>query len=501
MIYNNNIKFFLLMCIIFSSTSCRQVFDDINVPNQNQPQTSDLKDQYFAQIKNAYGAWYNGSIAASPAIGFANAEVITAATPSWGSGPMWFKPRGPLFNGQTPDPVIIINFGAWYNYYAGIPIVTNVLKSLKDPSFKIIINKKDYTNRIQAHGYILQALLYGNLALLYDKAYLFTEESGDAVNFNYVENTKNYKELIDFALDRIDKAIEVLQNDFDESDPEEVMPGVRFTKAQLLQFANSMGARLLASSPRTPNEATAINWTRVKQYAENGIQADFKVRYDEGWRGKVISRDNGANFFALFNWDWIRVHQKVINMMAPSDPAAVYPWPDGVLALGPVTNSPDTRFNKYFRYSNINNWFGQGRTSRPGYGYFILSEYKYVRYENVVLTNQGLVDHYLMVENDMYLAEAKFRLGEGGVAELINRSRVGLGNLPPATDSDPDLLEKIFYERYVESDLVWLNLGFYDKRRLGQLEPGTAYHFPIPADELIQHGQPVYTFGGIGKEM
>src|SRR5690606_28822240 len=129
------------------------------------------------------------------------------------------------------------------------------LKSLQDPNFKIIINKKDYTNRIKAHGYILQALLYGNLALLYDKAYLFTEESGDAVDFDYVANTKNYKELTAFALDRIDQAINVLQNDFDEADPEEVMPGVQFTKERLVQFANSMGARLLASSPRTPTEA------------------------------------------------------------------------------------------------------------------------------------------------------------------------------------------------------------------------------------------------------
>ena len=496
-----NIKYFLLFCVLLINSSCKDVFEDINVQNQNQPKTADLKDQYFAQIKNGYGAWYNSSIAASPAIGFANADLITAATPGWGSGPMWFKPRGALFNGQTPDPVIIINFGAWYNYYAGIPVVTNVLRSLKDPAFKIIVNKKDYSKRIQAHGYILQAMLYGNIALLYDKAYLFTEDSGNAEDFDYVANTKGYKELIAFSLDRIDKAVALLNQDIDDADPEEVMPGVTFTKADLIRFANSMGARLLASSPRTPTEASAIDWQRVKKYAENGLQTDFKVRYDEGWRGKVISRDDGSNSFGLFNMDWIRVNQKVINMMAPTDPAAQYPWPVGVTALGPVTNSPDARFNKYFKYSNINQWFGQSRTSRPGYGWFILSEYKYARYENVVLTNQGLVDHFLKVENDMYLAEAKLRLGESGVAELINRSRVGLGNLPAASDSDPDLLSKIFYERYVESDLVWLNLGFYDKRRLGQLEPGTAYHFPIPADELLQHGQAVYTFGGPGKEM
>ncbi|HEY0899614.1 MAG TPA: hypothetical protein VGD90_09775, partial [Sphingobacteriaceae bacterium] len=348
---------------------------------------------------------------------------------------------------------------------------------------------------------LLQAMLYGNIALLYDKAYLFTEDSGSAEDFDYQANTKSHKEVLDFALGRIDKALEILAQDIDDSDPEEVMPGVTFTKAGLIEFANSMGARLLACSPRTPAEAASIDWQRVKGYAEKGLKSDFQVRYDEGWRGKVISRDNGMNHFALFDYDWMRVNQRVINMMAPSDPAATYPWPAGTLSLGKVNNSPDARFNKYFTYSNINNWFGQGRVNRPGYGWFILSEYKYTRYETVVKTNQGLVGHYLQVENDTYLAEAKLRLGEGGAAALINRSRVGLGNLAPASDTDADLMDKLFYERYVESDFVWLNLGFYDKRRLGLLLPGTAYHFPIPADELIQHGQPVYTFGGVGKEM
>jgi hypothetical protein len=497
-----NIKYLLLVCVfLLSSSSCKDVFEDINVQNENQPKTSDLKDQYFAQIKNGYGAWYNASIAASPAIGFANADLIACGTAGWGSGTMWFRPRQALFNGQTPDPVIIINFGAWYNYYSGIPVVTNVLRSLKDPAFKVIVNKKDYSKRIQAHGYLLQAMLYGNIALLYDKAYLFTEDSGSAEDFDYVANTKNYKELIAFSLDRIDKAIKILEQDIDDPDPEEVMPGVTFTKAELIQFASSMGARLLACSPRTPAEASAIDWAKVKNYALNGIKRDFKVRYDEGWRGKVISRDDGMNSFALFDYNWIRVNQKVINMMAPADPAAVFPWPEGTKALGPVSNSPDARFNKYFTYSDVNTWFGQSRTSRPGYGWFIMSEYKYTRYQNVVQTEQGEVDHYLQVENDTYLAEAKLRLGEGGAAELINKSRVGLGHLAAATDSDADLMDKLFYERYVESDFVWLNLGFYDKRRRGELLPGTAYHFPIPADELLQHGQPVYTFGGIGKEM
>jgi hypothetical protein len=126
----------------------------------------------------------------------------------------------------------------------------------------------------------------------------------------------------------------------------------------------------------------------------------------------------------------------------------------------------------------------------------------YTRYFDVVNNGTGNVDHFLKAENDLYLAEAKIHLNESGAAALINNSRVGIGGLPPATDGDPDLMEKLFYERYVECDLVWPHLGYFDKRRLGQLLPGTAWEFPIPAPELISHGQTVYTFGGApGTEM
>ena len=30
---------------------------------------------------------------------------------------------------------------------------------------------------------------------------------------------------------------------------------------------------------------------------------------------------------------------------------------------------------------------------------------------------------------------------------------------------------------------------------------GTVRHFPIPGPELKLHGQELYTFGGVGKEM
>lgn len=497
------LKYILFLAIIIATTACDDVFDSLDVRNENQPNIEDLytPEEFYALLKNGYNTWYNGAIAASPSIGFANANLFATGTPGWGSGPLWQVPRQPLFNDEHPDPVIVINFGAWYNFYSGIGTAVKLSQILNDPEYELMLDGIDYTQRAKAHVAIIQALLYGNIALLYDKAYLFTDEH-DALTFDFVANTKSYDEVMDFAISKLDEAIELIENDAVDADYQTVIPGVTFNKQTLAQFANSMAARFLVSSARTPQENETIDWASVETYASKGIQQDFNVLYEEGWRGKVMTRDAGANYLGLYNWGWIRANQWLINKMAPEDPAAQHPWPEGVNRLGEVTNCPDARLGKYFKWDeNSDQWWGWGRVGRPGYGYFIRCEYRYWRYYDVIDAGDGYVGHMLKAENDLYLAEALLRQSKSGAAELINNTRVVVGELAPATDSDPDLMDKLFYERYVECDLVWAHLGYFDKRRQGQLLPGTAYHFPIPAPELYRNGQAVYTFGGVGNEM
>ncbi len=499
------LRYIIFTLAVLFTTSCNDLFKDLNVRNENQPNIADLytPEDFYALLKNGYNTWYNGATAASPAIAFCNADLFASGTASWGSGPLWFIPRQPLFNDQHPDPVIVINFGAWYNFYSGIGTAIKLSKTFENPNYKLVLQGTDYTKRAKAHVYIIEALLYGNIALLYDKAYLFKEEH-DPVTFDYVANTKTYKEVMAFAIKRLDDAIALIQSDNVDADYQSVIPGVEFNKEKLLQFANSMAARFLVSNARNVAENTATDWAKVKSYAEKGLKQDFNVLYEAGWRGKVMTRDEGANYLALYNWGYIRGNQWLINKMAPKDPAAVYPWPTGVNRLGEVKNCPDARLKKYFKWEEkCDEWWGWSRVGRVGYGYFIRCEYIYYRYYDVINVEDGYVGHFLKAENDLYLAEAKIRLNQkSGVADLVNNSRVTIGGLTPATDNDNDLIDKLFYERYVECDLVWAHLGYFDKRRLGQLLSGTAYHFPIPAPELIMHGQTVYTFGGTpGSEM
>jgi hypothetical protein len=497
--------------LMFTLTSCFDTFESMDVKNENNPNINEV--DFYALLKNGYSTWYNGSIAASPTLGFACAELIQAATNSWGSGTMWFRPRGSLTNAVVPDPVIIINYGAWYNYYTSIGMAVRCVRQFKNPEFKVTVSGVDYTTRAKAHSDIILALLYGNIALLYDKAYLYTEDSPESIdNFDFVANTKSYQEVMSYAIKKLDEAIALLKTDPNDADPASVIAGVTFDKATLLQFANSMGARLLASNARTQAENATTDWAKVKTYAEAGLQQNFAVSYETGWKGKVMTRDVGSNYFSLSNMQWWRVSQWLINKMAPDDPASVYPIPvtagsDSYLDWPAVTNCPDQRLNTYFHYEAMRDgWFGASRYSRAGYGTYMLCTYRYWRYYDVINQEKGMVDHYLKAENDTYLAEALIRTNgdKGQIATLINNSRVTLGGLPAATASETydALEEKLFYERYVECDMVWPQLGFFDRRRnKDQMISGTVRHFPIPAPELISHGQTVYTFGGVGKEM
>ncbi|WP_353331332.1 hypothetical protein [Bacteroides sedimenti] len=504
------ILYILLGCLpLFSSCD---LFESMNVPNENQPNIKDLAtpSEFYSLLRNGYNTWYNGSIAASPTMAFACADLFQSGTNSWGSGMVWFRPRRALFNDDASDPVIIINFGAWYNYYGSVGSAIKMSKMFEDKDFKIQMNGVDYTNRAKAHSYIIQALLYGNIALLYDKAYLYTEED-DALTFDFVAKTKSYKEVMNYAIQKLDQAISIIENDPVDNDPASVIAGVTFDKNLLLQFANSMAARFIASNARTQAENAQTDWNKVKAYAEKGLKQDFKVAYEDGWRGKVMTRDYGMNYYVLFNYNWLRASQWLLHKMAPNDPNAVNPIPvtpgsDSFKDWPAIENCPDKRLGKYFTFSSLRNWFGADRTTRPGYGTYILSQYLYSRYYDVVEKEAGDIDHFLKAENDTYLAEALIRTNgdKSKVAELINNSRVNIGGLSPASASESydQLEEKLFYERYVECDLAWPQLGFFDRRRnKDQMLEGTIRHFPIPGPELKLHGQPLYTFGGVGNEM
>jgi len=137
---------------------------------------------------------------------------------------------------------------------------------------------------------------------------------------------------------------------------------------------------------------------------------------------------------------------------------------------------------------------------RPDRGTYHFSFYFNYRFESHYLNDAtGPMPAFTTRELDLLKAEALYRLGQSGAADLINKTRVSRGKLPPVTDSDPDLFEKLIYEKKIETYLAGgAGLAFWDSRGWGTLVSGTPMHWPVPGKELEILQLPGYTFGGVG---
>jgi len=117
----------------------------------------------------------------------------------------------------------------------------------------------------------------------------------------------------------------------------------------------------------------------------------------------------------------------------------------------------------------------------------------------------------LPAEMDLLLAEAEIRMGNPAAAvPLINRTRVGNGELPPVTvngvpagpgcvpkrydGSCGNLMDALMYEKRIET--YGTAISYFDLRGWGCLAEGTPTQLPPPARQLDLLGKPVYTYGG-----
>ncbi len=496
-------RFVTLLLIAGGFFASCEGLQDLDVPNYNDPNRNQVfrNSQDFPNLlSGAYSAWWNHTVGPSPQFALLPAsETMGSGYGSWGANPFYAIPRESVPN-TDGDPVLIPQASWWYGLYQGVPTVNDVVNRIQNEDARVVIDGQDYTSSTLAHGYLLQGILFGHLAMLYDKAFLMDEHT-DVTNYGF-EYTA-YPAIKAYALSRIDQAIAICDT-ASFTDPVEMMPGVSFTNESLSRFANAMGARILAYAARSAEETQAVDWAKVMNYARNGITEDFLVSLEAGWEGLVINRDAFGYHQLALNWGWVRVHQRLLHMMAPDDPNAVYPWPFGVSSLGPIV-SPDQRFDEYFEFNETIPWAGSASSK----GYHILTHYSLQRFRDLYDQGVGSVNYYTKNENDYYLAEADLQLNQN-IAEavaIINSTRVDKGGLPPAEVSEPvaELKKKLYYERLVETLMTFPAGSYFDRRRTDvaefQLYPGTVRQLPVPAQELNLHGTPNYTFGGVGDEI
>jgi hypothetical protein len=161
----------------------------------------------------------------------------------------------------------------------------------------------------------------------------------------------------------------------------------------------------------------------------------------------------------------------------------------------------DKRLDAYFTYSSDLSFFRASRNDG-----ILRSHYYITRYDELyAATGVGPTVVMYKYANELYLAEAEAMLDNLDAALAILNDpanpRKAVGEMPdlPGTLTKQEILDVIFAERDIELGRTEYGIPFTDMRRKDALQIGTFLHLPVPADELVTLGLPVYTFGGVAN--
>ncbi len=395
------------------------------------------------------------------------ADITTCSWGMYGVYPMSSEPRRAWNNEAS------YGYGpATSNYF------NKLYELLSDANLlvkSVRINENSNVNDlVLLMGKVGQAFSIGYLSLVFDRVWISDE------NGMVAEQPVDYKEGMNWALQKLDEAIEIAESK-NLSIPEEWLPGGGGENQKFVAFLNSMGARLLVGNLRNKTQKENISWERVLEYSRNGVKEDFTIFMDD------------VHWYALAPQTWLvypgwgRVDMRVINLMDPNTPDY---WPEDSVHL-PESVSDDARLLIDYQYLEKQNF-------NPQRGTYHFSSYRYAALDDYI--HEWVMDlvEFSVSENDMYKAEALLNIGRNDeAAAVVNAgTRTTRGNLPPIEVDAERIYQAIHYERMVEFAYTTFGIGFFEMRKEDLLQNGTLLHFPIPGAALEVIPMEYYTFGG-----
>jgi len=496
--------------VVALAGACRP---DLNITNPNAPDVAraiSTPGDVRNLIGNSFNTWYLGMQGtARPYPGIATgvmADVITMAFGNFGARFNGQEPRLAYNNSSSADDGRVAS-DTYDGLYGALGAANDGLNAIKR-GVKVAVTEgaADETPQFQAFAYLVQGLTLGFESLVFDKGFVVDEDTptGGAT-------LQAYAAVSAAAVTKFDKAIAAAAGQ-SWTVPNSFTPGMTLTADAFSRFANTMAARQLAYTPRSPEEAATTNWTKVLAYAEKGISTGASPITLQ------VVGDGGSLWYDLLKFygesqSWVRIDQRIIQEMDPTQPL-VYTTE----VAPPRAVSADARLATDYTFVNTIPF-------NPARGFYFFSQWQHTRYLYTSFEDEsgglvGTLPFVLPAENDLLIAEALVRTGgdKARAATLINKTRVGRGNLSPLSgaSSNNDLLAAIFYERDVELMDTGAGQGWFDRRRIDKnltygsvpigntwsfrggsgLQLGTPRHLPVPAKELETLGLPVYTYGG-----
>lgn len=503
---------------------------DLAVTNDDEPDTARVVGRpadVEQLIINSYLAWWDAThgFVTTPS-GQANQPGLvwnmnqasfesSATAANFGGIDRSTIPRTPIGN-STADAYKDFYEDTWYGMYRAIKGANDGIGAIEGGLE--IGGSASNTTRAEAFAKFVRAIAHGHLALAYDRAFIVDEPG--LTDFG-AEGLQPYGAVMESALAQLDEVIALAEaNTFNI--PEDWINGVPLTNQGLAQLAHSYKARFRAQVARTPAEREAVVWSEVVADANQGITADFgPVMENVNWRFLM-------HYYMRFYGAWHQVHNFLYGMADQSGEyqewidtpllqrtAFLYITPDQRFPQGATAAAQQENPGKYIGYHGT---VGHLQPSRGSWRWSFYGDERFLTDDGYYTTALGTIPIMTVEEMNLLEAEGLYRMGDlDGAAALVNLTRTTVGELAPVTASGVpvvgdacvprlpdgscgDLFEALKWEKRIETwGQVWGG-WFMDSRGWGDLVEGTAYHYPVPAKELLVLQTGVYTFGGEGGD-
>ena len=476
------INFLLIVFIIFSCA-------DLNVNNENQPDkeialsnSEDVESLVGGTFLNIWQAKQTMDMG----LAFSTlADELTSQWGNWGIGE-WSKEPREEYDNSTTSNYYLMTADPWFFLYEVISTAKDGLDAL-NAGMQFGENGENNI-RLEAYCRFLQGIAHGEIALIFDKAFIVDETS----DLTATPQFSSYTEVMNAAITYLNECIAICQTNSFEL-PAEWIPGNVVDNSVLEQYAHSFIARYLAGVARNPQERELVDWNSVIENADAGISQDWIVEMDGNYWY------DGIKYFGSRE-DWLKADYFVIG---PADTSGAFDaW---------AASSPDDR-QPFVIETADRRIAGPDSTKAPGTDFQFFDTFPFEGYRGSYYGSIRYYEHFASgatssvswfnaSELRLLKAEGLYRLNAdaGQVADIINETRVTRGQLPPATGTDPDLFEKLKYEKRIEIFLSAGGLMYLERRGWGELGTGSPLQFPVPAGELQVLLEDVYTFGGDGE--
>jgi len=527
--------------IVVVAAGCQELgVSNLNDPDRDRAlsEPEDLE----ALISGVYGRAYNAWQQDAHIVGLmpAYATEMTAVQP----GGQWTQgdyERG-AFDNAASIPVDGGNLGVRNLWERWQEVASTASDGLRVLDAGVVIGDATRTARARAFAKLMQGLAWGEMSTIFDQVVVIpeTQEVQSDARAQAIENMVSSEVARAAAMEALDAAIALAQQhtftfpNFATTRLWFGTPDV-MSSAQFIQLANTLKARFLVYSARTPADRRNVDWQSVLAFTENGMQDwDLRAELQPGVRTSTLifyQEDNRPACGFCNRLD--------NNLIGPADMSGNYQaWlgaplnskghfeittADRRLTGVDAGGNPDPRApGAYARFRNDQNGFPSGRSE------YRRSSYQWQRHFNTgnqgLLWDQGSARLITADENRLLRAEALLRTGDhAGAAALINVTRtrshvlpdgvtypglpaVTADGVPQSADCVPrhqngacgDLMVALRWERMFELAGLTTTRGYVDGRAFGLLWENSMYEAPVPGTELEILGLPFYTHGGAG---